>query len=340
MNRRGPPFDDVRVREAMGHLLDRRKMNARLMYDQYFLHRSYFEDLYGPDHPCPNPLVEFDKQTARDLLAEAGWAPNPDTGILEKDGTPFEVRFLTRSPSSDKFLAIYSEDLKDVGIELTIDRKDWAAWARDMQTFNFQMTWASWASGVFKDPESMWASSEAKREGGNNVTGFIDDRVDELIEQQKELFDIEKRNAICREIDQIVYQEHPYVLLWNINATRLLYWNRFGTPLTVLSKFGDERSAYSYWWFDPEADAALQSAMDQDQALPARSPEVDFDERFRQKMADEGHLRPTEETDAGAALSADDGEAEAEDAEAKPLPWSGLVVVLVILGVVVWIIRK
>ena len=45
MNMRRPPFDDVRVRKAMCHLLDRARMNATLMHNQYFLHRSYFEDL-------------------------------------------------------------------------------------------------------------------------------------------------------------------------------------------------------------------------------------------------------------------------------------------------------
>lgn len=47
MNMRRSPFDDLRVRKALAHLLDREKMNRTLMYDQYFLHRSYFEDLYS-----------------------------------------------------------------------------------------------------------------------------------------------------------------------------------------------------------------------------------------------------------------------------------------------------
>jgi microcin C transport system substrate-binding protein len=54
-------------------------------------------------------------------VQEAGWKANPKTGILERDGKPFTFKFLTRDPSTDKFLAIYGEDLKDVGIELVID---------------------------------------------------------------------------------------------------------------------------------------------------------------------------------------------------------------------------
>jgi microcin C transport system substrate-binding protein len=281
MNLRRPPYDDVRVRRALAHLLDRDKLNRTLMFRSYFLHKSYFEDLYDAAHPCENPSYDFDKAKARALLSEAGWRANPATGWLEKDGKPLVVRFLNRDMTSDKFLTVYREDLRDVGIQLEVERKDVAAWFRDMDAFNFEMTWAAWGSGLFKDPESAWHSKEADRPSGNNITGFRDARVDALIERQKTEFDVAKRNGICREVDRILAESCPYVLLWNTASTRLLYWNRFGVPPTVLSRFGDEGGAISYWWFDPDSDADLRDAMRQGYALPQRPVDVDFDTVFR-----------------------------------------------------------
>lgn len=281
MNMRRPPFDDLRVRQAMAHLLDRARMNQTLMHNQYFLHKSYFEDLYGDGHPCENPEYNHDVEKARALLGEAGWLPDQQSGLRMRDGKALRFAFLTRDESTDKFLVLYSEDLKKAGIEMKIERKDAAAWTSDMDAFNFDMTWASWSAGLYKDPEGQWSSAEADRSGGNNITGFKDEMVDQLIEAQKGIFDLQERHSICRRIDRILAEKVPYVLLWNIDYTRLLYWDKFGTPPTVLSKFGDERSLLSYWWHDADSAAELEAAMRGGTMLPPRPDIVDFDATFR-----------------------------------------------------------
>jgi microcin C transport system substrate-binding protein len=277
MNMRRPPFDDLLVRKALAHLVDRETMNRTMMFNAYFLHRSYFEDLYDGAHPCTNAMFSFDIPRAKALLREAGYAPNPQTGILEKAGRPLAFKFLQRDGTSDKFLALCSAAFREAGVEMTVDRKDFASWMRDMDAYNFDMTWASWGGQLFRDPESMWLSTEADRPSGNNLTGFKDPRVDALIEKQKSLFSITERNAICREIDGRIAAAVPYVLLWNTDVTRLLYWDRFGTPDTVLSKFGDERSLLDYWWYDADSAAELKSAMSSGDVLPQRPVLVDFD---------------------------------------------------------------
>ena len=281
MNLRRAPFDDLRVRSALAHLLDRKKMVETLMHNQYFLHKSYFEDLYDNENPCPNPEFDFDPKKAGALLDEAGWIADPKTGLRMREGQPLRFTFVTRDESSDKFLVLYTEDLKRAGVTMTIQRKDWAAWTRDMDEFNFDMTWAAWSSGLFKDPESMWASAEADRKGGNNITGFKDRMVDELIAAQRGMFDLQARNNLCRRIDTILAEQVPYILLWNLDAVRLLYWDKFGTPPTVLSKFGDERSLLTYWWYDADSAAELEAAMKANDMLPPRPDVVDFDETFR-----------------------------------------------------------
>jgi microcin C transport system substrate-binding protein len=288
MNLRRPPFDNLRVRQAMAYLLDRETIVRTMMYNAYFLHRSYYEDLYTGADPCANTFYTFDVEQAKALLKEAGYAPNPQTGILEKGGRPLSFSFLERGGgSTERVLAHYNMALKAVGIEMKIVRKDWAAWMRDMDEYNFDMTWASWGGSIHRDPESSWLSTEADRHSGNNISGLKDDRVDALIGQQKTCYSITERNEILREIDALVTAAVPYVLLWNTRETRLLHWDKFGMPPTVLSKFGDERSLLSYWWYDADTAAELKAAMATGGMMPPRPLLVDFDTLFNPKQTTE-----------------------------------------------------
>jgi len=58
----------------------------------------------------------------------------------------------------------------------------------------------------------------------------------------------------------------------------LLYWNKFGTPPTILDKFNDERALVAYWWFDPDSADELKDAMANGLALPKKSETVVFDQ--------------------------------------------------------------
>jgi len=280
MNMRRAPYDDVRVRRALAHLLDRERMNQTLMFNQYVLSASYWPDLWGETRPNPNEPLAFDVEKARALLAEAGWEVNPRTGKLEKGGQPFVINFLTRDPSSNRFLLVYEEALSDVGIELKIDQKDWAAWSRDMDEFNYDMTWAAWGAGTIKDPESMWDSASAELKSSNNITGLKNERIDELIASIKGEFDIEARHEVVRDIDQILFEETPYILLWHIDFARILYWNRFGMPDHVLGKYSEEWAAVDYWWADDFLEEDLKEARASGAALPPPPRDVYFDEVF------------------------------------------------------------
>ncbi|HRQ87355.1 MAG TPA: extracellular solute-binding protein [Bacteroidia bacterium] len=285
MNMRREPYKDKRVRKALAHLLDRKRMNQTIMFDQYALSSSYWPDLWDDEHPCPNVETQFDVEKARALLKEAGWAVNPATGKLEKDGQPFVMKFLTRDPSTNKFLLVYEEALKDVGITLKIDQKDWAAWANDMDEYNFDITWAAWGGGPIKDPEGMWDSAAADLKAGNNITGFKNAEVDALIEQTREMFDVADRHEVIRKIDQILYEETPYVLLWHIDYVRLLYWNKFGMPDHVLGKYSDEWATVDYWWNDALQADDLKAAMKGGAELPAPPRDVYFDKVFAPSVA-------------------------------------------------------
>ena len=268
MNMRRSPFDDVRVRRAMAALLDRETMNRTLMNGAYFLLNSYYTDLYDEKHPCRNEVHVYDPAKAVRLLKEAGWAKDPADGKLKKEGRPFAFTFLSRGSTEDKFLALFDQELRAQGIAMSIVRKDFASWMRDMDEFAYDMTWASWGAGTVKYPELSWSGTEADRKGSNNITGFKSAEVDRLIAEEKGMDDAAARLEAYRKIDALVAAEVPYILLWQTDSTRLIYWNKFGTPDGVLAPAQKEESALPYWWYDADRADELERAMSVDGFLP------------------------------------------------------------------------
>lgn len=267
MNARRDIFKDKRVRKAMCHLIQRELMVEKLAYNEYALTNSYYPDFYTTGATNPNEPCVYDLEIARTLLKEAGWKPN-SKGILEKDGKKFSFVILDRDKRTEKYFTIFIEDLKKVGIQASLETTDLAAWSARIDKYDFDMTWTAWGGAVFKDPETLWDSKYIDENGQYNLAAFKNPRVDKLIEQQKSEFNLNKRNTIVKEIDKLVYEEYPYVLLWHMDHTRLLYWNRFGMPKEPLGKYGDESAATLLWWYDSEKDKALQKAVQDVTALP------------------------------------------------------------------------
>jgi microcin C transport system substrate-binding protein len=276
MNLRRPAFQDLRVRKALAHLLNREQMLEKLMYNQYFLLNSYFPDLFPGNRNPDAPFLEYNPEKARALLAEAGWTVNGQ-GRLEKDGAPFRISFLYHGEPLPH-LNIYMQDLQRVGIDASVEVVSQSTYSKRIDEHQFDMAWANWGAGRLRDPEGQWASKTADEVATMNIVGFKDARVDALIEQQKSELDLARRNDILRQIDGILVAEVPYVLLWQSDRTKLIYWNKFGTPPHVLNKFGREDAALVYWWFDPRKAEALARARKSGDSLPIPPAEVRFGE--------------------------------------------------------------
>jgi microcin C transport system substrate-binding protein len=272
VNLRREKFQDPRVRQALALVFNRQLMNEKLMFNQYFLLNSYYPDLY-PDNTNPDlPATPYDPSAARALLKEAGWEVGSN-GVLAKDGQPFDLSILFHGEDL-RHMNIYIEDLKAIGIRPKIDLVSRASFTKRTDTQDFDVFWLATGAGRLRDPEGAWSSKQANEIATNNYSGVADAKIDELIERQKTEPDLAVRNDILRQIDARLMEISPYVLMWQSRGSRLLYWNKFGTPKYVLDKFNREDSALTYWWLDQEKEAALNEAMRTNTALPPEPAEV------------------------------------------------------------------
>ena len=239
----------------------------KLFFNQYEFLSSYY-----PGRIWANPenkRVAYDPRRAAQLLANAGYKTRNAEGILlGPDGKPFEVTLEFGDQSFERVLTVIREDFEAAGIRIRLRRIDPRTLYRKVSEREFSVTYQSWGAIIFPNPESSWMSALADASHNNNLPGFKNRRVDRLCEQYNVCFDQDQRVEIIRQIDGLIFREHPYALGWYSPMTRILYWDRFGHPERYFSRVGDERNILTLWWANPEKEARLRELRRTGAAMP------------------------------------------------------------------------
>jgi microcin C transport system substrate-binding protein len=257
-NMRKPPFDDIRVRQAFAMLYDREKFNEKLFYDSYFPIYSFFP---GSIYENPNnPKIKFDIDKAQQLLADAGWKEKNSDGYLVKNGRIFEVELPFYGVGQDRYLTIYQEDLKKVGIKMNLRQIDGTTNFKLGNERNFSIITINWTGLRIPNPESSMGPGTADEPNTTNWPGIKDPRIDELCGEYNVSFDKAERVKIIREIDFIATSMQPYAFGWYAPYQRIAFHNKFGYPEWILSRTRDYLVIPSMWYNDPEKAAEYEDA--------------------------------------------------------------------------------
>jgi microcin C transport system substrate-binding protein len=258
-NMRKPPFNDIRIRQAFACLFDREKYNEKLFYNSYFPIYSFYP---GTVYENPNnPKVKFDIEKGQQLLAEAGWKDKNSDGWLVKNGKMFEVELpFAGGPGQERYLTVYQEDLKKVGIKLNLRQVDGTTNFKLGNERNFTILMANWGGLVIPNPESSMGPGTADEPNTTNWPGIKDPRIDSLCVEYNKSFDKDERVKIIREIDLISTSMYPYAFGWYAPYQRIAFQNKFGYPEWMLSRIRDYLVIPSIWYNDQEKAAEYEDA--------------------------------------------------------------------------------
>ncbi len=210
-----PPFNDMRVRQAIAHAVDKQEIIKGVLM-------GLGEECVGPYKPGTrwfNSGVKryaYDPAKARALLKEAGYDDLDNDGIIEKDGRPFSFTIITNqgNPMREKTAQIIQERLKAVGIPVKIRIVEWTVFLKEyVDKLNFDAVILGW--NILQDPDiyNVWHSSSAVK-GGLNFVGYKNPEVDTLLVDGRQTFDEGLRKKCYFRIQEILTEEQPYVFLY------------------------------------------------------------------------------------------------------------------------------
>jgi peptide/nickel transport system substrate-binding protein len=218
MNVNKPPFDDVRVRQAMNYAVDAETLVETVLGGLGIV-------IPGPLSPFNNfadhslEPYGYDPDKALELLAEAGWTDSDGDGFLDMGGEKFAFVIDVRPGSSKDWGEAVAGQLLELGIDASLRLwGDYSVLKPLMMDGERTAYVGGWGDSAF-DPvghfEAKWHSQvEGTGNGRGNFSTYSNPRVDELIEAGEVEPDVEKRHEIYNEAQQIVYEEAPAVFLF------------------------------------------------------------------------------------------------------------------------------
>ncbi len=201
-----PPFDDVRVRQALRYAYDVDKMNATLFDGNY-------TPLKGPltkFSRCYNKSIEDtykpDMEKAKALLEEAGWKVNPNTKIREKDGKP--LQFTMSMLHTQEIGEYLSAQFRQIGVDMKIEvipgpvqlqkttSGDFDLMYQRLRDFEPDVLYNSWYSGNL-------------RPGGWAWSRYKNDSLDQILLKAEQTGDAATRCQLFSEAQQILAKDTP-----------------------------------------------------------------------------------------------------------------------------------
>jgi peptide/nickel transport system substrate-binding protein len=205
------PLDDVKVREAIAHGIDREiigkaanePLGAPAAPDGNYIFmpgQAGYEDTAGE-------LLGYDLDKAKQLLKDAGWE-NAD-GKWTKDGETLEISVVVPQGTASNELRAQQiqASLKKIDIKVTLDEVPSDEYFQDITDGKFQLATFGWQGTAFpiSTAESLFSpAQEPGDQSGQNYSFVSDDSLAGLWAKANKELDPDKRLAITSEINKKV----------------------------------------------------------------------------------------------------------------------------------------
>jgi len=198
-----PPFNDVRVRQAIAYALDEEALVEFL---------PHTEPIYGPLPPASwgaNPVIgesPYDVEEAKRLLAEAGYP----------DGFSVTLKIWSNDPVRVSLAEVVQSMLAQVGIKVDIQILETSTLIETMRKGGAEADWEMaslhWGGGGALDPNGnlrvLFHSSMGQY---NWIANYHSIEVDRLLDEALVTVDYERRKALYQTAYTILVHDAPMV---------------------------------------------------------------------------------------------------------------------------------
>jgi len=295
-NLRREKFQDPRVREAIGLMFNFEWSNQTLFYGLYARINSIWENTamaaVGPatiaeaailqplidegllpvtiltDDPIMGSVSSVEKgldrgnlRRASALLDAAGWPAGDDGMRRNAKGETLQVEFLEDSPTFERVISPYVENLRALGVDASLNLIDPAQMSQrsDPPEFDFDMIVGNAVNGGYEPGSELkqgYASVTADNSTRNRA-GVSNPAVDKLLDLVEGAKTREELDVTVRALDRVLRTLKFWVPQWYKNTHTVAYYDQYEHPEALPPYALGE---IDFWWFNAEKAAKLKAA--------------------------------------------------------------------------------
>jgi microcin C transport system substrate-binding protein len=282
MNLRREKFNDIRVREALGYLFNFEWSNESLFYGQYARINSFWEnsELAAVGKPSVEELALLEPladqlpdgvltddaimapisgnrptdranlRKASALLDAAGWVVGDDGLRRNADGQTLAIEIIEDSPTFDRVILPFVENLRAAGIDATYNRIDPAQYTDRTRNYDFDMITDQFPMSL--EPSSglkQYFGSATADESVFNSMGLKSPAVDALIENILAVQSKSELQTAVRALDRTLRAYRFWIPQWYNATHRVAYWDMYEHPEQIAPY---DLGYLGYWWYNAD----------------------------------------------------------------------------------------
>jgi len=225
-----PALQDPAFRHALGYALDIDRLAESAYQGGADPGDTFIPPFYETFRwePPEDEAFTFDLDKAAELLDEAGYEAGSDGLRTMPDGSPIgTLRLFARDNEqhSQTIMEFFQEWLGEIGIEAEVSVMESNQLTDRILEGNFDAF--HWGWYVEPDPDGILSVFLCDARGGSSDSWYCNDEYDALYKDQNAEVDDEARIEMVHQMQEIIYQDSPYLVLGYTKDGQALRTDRF-----------------------------------------------------------------------------------------------------------------
>jgi len=211
MNLKKPPFDNVKVRQAVNYAIPIQAIIPNVLY-------GYGEQMKSPvpsQTPGHDDLLSpyrYDIEKAQSLMQQSG---------LSKGLLPIKLAVRVGYEPHEQAAIWIQRELEKIGFQIRVEKETDATFRQLSSNGDHELSIESWQSWI-NDPVYHLYFNFHSRAVGTNKGFYTNPVLDKLIDDNIREGDLIKRAASVKELQRILLDDAVWGLLWYDNFTRVM----------------------------------------------------------------------------------------------------------------------